>query len=125
MIAAFVNFSSSLHWILKQNKNTVIFCSGWQNSFSLEDSVFAGALVESLLQSGKYQLIGDEAFIAFELWKSAQPDYSRFLERGSHYKRLISYYPEDEIKYCFSMDKSTNVIVLENDMLVDITRRKD
>ena len=47
-IASFANLHVISKWLTDQNKNIVILCSGWKNTFSLEDTLCAGALVESL-----------------------------------------------------------------------------
>jgi len=121
MIAAFVNFTSSLNWILKQKRNTVILCSGWQNAFSLEDSVFAGALIENMLQSQNFETIGDSSIVSLELWKASQPDYTSFLKQATHRERLTQYYREEEIDFCFLKDITTNIIVLKNGELLNIS----
>lgn len=120
MIAAFVNFTSSLQWIMKQNKNTVIFCSGWQNTFSLEDAVFAGALIDRMMNEGNYEMTGDSSIVSLELWKAAQPDYTGFLRQGTHRNRLLQYYSEKEIDFCFSEDITRNIILLKNGELFDV-----
>ncbi len=46
-IGAFTNLSYLSEWLLTLKRNIVILCSGWKETFSLEDTVFAGALIES------------------------------------------------------------------------------
>ena len=71
-IASFVNLHSVGNWLLQQQKNIVILCSGWQNTFSLEDTLCAGALAELLVVSGQYSLRCDAAGAALTLWKTSR-----------------------------------------------------
>lgn len=119
MIASFVNMGSSLEWINNQNKNIVIFCAGWENNFSLEDTVFAGALIQSLSQKGSFRPHGDSSFVALRLWQSAENDHAGFLKNATHRNRLLKLYTEKEIDFCFSKDLAENVIILKNNMLVN------
>ena len=52
-MGAFINLQALTDWLVAEDKNVVILCSGWKNKFCLEDAIFAGALTEKLLdQSG-------------------------------------------------------------------------
>ena len=53
VIGAFVNISPLTEWLIEQQKDVVVLCSGWKNKFCLEDSLFAGALTERLLGTGR------------------------------------------------------------------------
>ena len=43
VVGSFLNISSLVDWILEQDKNVLLFCAGWKNRFSLEDTLSAGA----------------------------------------------------------------------------------
>ena len=49
VIGSFLNLSALCKWIIRQNRNVVLLCSGWKNKFNLEDALFAGAVIEELL----------------------------------------------------------------------------
>lgn len=51
-VGSFLNISALLRWLRMQNRYIVLFCAGWKNRFNLEDSVFAGAIAENLLNCG-------------------------------------------------------------------------
>ena len=44
-------------WLIKQNRDVILFCAGWKGRFNLEDTLFAGALVELLIASNLYESI--------------------------------------------------------------------
>jgi len=48
LIGSFLNLNAVGNWITEQDKNVIILCAGWKNKFNLEDTLFAGALVEYL-----------------------------------------------------------------------------
>src|SRR5690606_29182660 len=54
VIGSFLNLTALSDWLVKQNDNILLLCSGWKDKFNLEDSVFAGAVMERLLESGKF-----------------------------------------------------------------------
>ena len=52
VIGALVNLDVLTTWLIKQNKNTLCLCSGWQDKFNLEDTICAGAISEALINTG-------------------------------------------------------------------------
>ena len=50
VIGAFLNLTALSEWLVQQNENILLLCSGWKDKFNLEDSVFAGAVMERLLE---------------------------------------------------------------------------
>ncbi|MCC6541342.1 MAG: 2-phosphosulfolactate phosphatase, partial [Flavobacteriales bacterium] len=54
VVGSFLNLSALSAWLVKQDDNILLLCSGWKDKFNLEDSVFAGAVMERLLESGKF-----------------------------------------------------------------------
>lgn len=120
MIAAFVNMASSISWMSRQQKDIVIFCAGWENNFCLEDTVFAGVLIELLMKEGTFIPKGDSALVSLNLCREAGSNYAVFLKQASHRNRLLQFYNEQEIDYCFSTDIAENVIVLKDGFLINL-----
>ena len=48
VIGAFTNITALSDWLIKQDKNIILLCAGWKGRVNLEDSLFAGAVVERL-----------------------------------------------------------------------------
>jgi len=67
VLGAFSNITALSHWIADQKKHVIVLCSGWKNTFCLEDTIFAGALAEKLLQLKKYNINCDSAHAALDL----------------------------------------------------------
>jgi len=109
VIAAFSNLSAVCNWILEQQKNVIILCSGWKNTFSLEDTLCAGAIVEKLLASGKFISAGDATLAAQIIWIDAKENLFEAVKEGSHFQRLKSMGLDEDLEYCFLLD-TTRVV---------------
>ncbi|HLF33079.1 MAG TPA: 2-phosphosulfolactate phosphatase [Cyclobacteriaceae bacterium] len=102
VVGSFLNFSSVKTCLEESENEIVLACSGWEGGISLEDMIFAGALLEKLERH--YTPSGDAAITCLELWKSVQPGFRTWLRRSSHVQRLLKLGLEKDIDYCFSFD---------------------
>jgi 2-phosphosulfolactate phosphatase len=106
VIGAFINISAVNDWLIKEDKNVVILCSGWKNKFCLEDTLFAGALSERLLQSGKFITTCDATMASIDLWGLAKGDILAYIEKAAHRHRLKKLGLDDVIPYSFTADQT-------------------
>jgi 2-phosphosulfolactate phosphatase len=118
VIGAFTNITALCTWLKQQNKNVLLLCSGWKNRFNLEDTLFAGAVTNILLQEKNKFKSGDAALSASYLYQSAQTNPYKYLRNSSHTERLAAMGLKKDIKYCFSLDKTTVIPVLEGKYLI-------
>ena len=88
VIGAFINLTALTQWLFLQSSDVVILCSGWKNKFCLEDSLFAGALTEALLATGRFKTRCDSAEAALDLWSLAKEDIPGYIEKAAHRHRL-------------------------------------
>jgi len=109
--AAFSNLNAVCDWLVKQEKNIVILCSGWKNTFSLEDTLCSGALVEELELSGKFELSCDASFSALSLWLQSKHDIWKVVQKANHFQRLFNMGLTDDLKHCFALNSSSAVPV--------------
>ncbi|MCK6648800.1 MAG: 2-phosphosulfolactate phosphatase [Bacteroidia bacterium] len=117
VIGAFTNITALCNWLQTQDKNVLLLCSGWKNRLNLEDTVFAGAVAERLINSNLYQT-GDAALAALFLYQQAQQSQVKFFHNSSHSKRLAAMGLKKDIKYCFTLDQTSIIPVLEGKYLV-------
>jgi 2-phosphosulfolactate phosphatase len=110
-VAAFANLGAVTAWLNEQQKNIVILCSGWKNTFSLEDTLCAGALVEALEHSGEFSHICDASENALTLWKSSRNEMQEVVKKGNHYQRLVQLGQFDDLHHCFLLNTSEAVPV--------------
>lgn len=105
LVGSFANISRLTEYLLAAPRDVVIICSGWQQDFSLEDTLFAGALCHRLTKSGRYAIRQDAAVAAMELWTLCHDDPRAFCaNRASHIKRLEGFGATDDVNFSFLSD---------------------
>ena len=125
VIGSFLNLNAIGNWITEQNKNVIILCAGWKNKFNLEDTLFAGALVEYLSDSLNFNLnlSCDSAVAALDLWTIAKEDLLDYVEKTSHRHRLKRMVLDDVIEYCFTPNVSEVIPAYIDGKLIDISEK--
>ncbi len=109
LAAAFVNRLAVVQYVLAQQPETVwIVGSGWEGSFSLEDTACAGAIAHSLLEKLNYpldELAGnDEVIGAIALYLQWKDQLLELFHHASHGKRLLGLIGHEDLKYCAQTD---------------------
>lgn len=115
--AALVNLSAVMDWLETRQQDVVIFCAGWKNKLSLEDTVCAGALVDGLLKRG-FTAQDDAVLAARTLCHQAMTDPKKFLLAAAHRKRLMRLGLKRDIRYCLTPDQSSVIPILKGDRLI-------
>lgn len=121
VIGSFLNISALSEWLLKQNKNVLILCSGWRGRVNLEDSLFAGALTQELIRDGSYSNehdVEDSALMAMYLYEMAQKDPEKLLKICSHKRRFMKLNLKEDIRYCLTLNTTRKIPVLQGNELV-------
>ena len=118
LVGAFANITALTQRLLDDPQDLVILCSGWKNDFSIEDTLFAGALCQRLLTDGMYTTTHDAVQMANDLWLICKGDpYSYSLRHASHVQRLIGFGAERDIEFAFRNDTCPIVPVLKEGRL--------
>ncbi len=120
LIGSFLNLDILCEYLVAQKKDVVLLCAGWKNKFNLEDTVFAGAVVEKLTAEGSYQVDCDSAIAAKHLYNMAKNNLFDFLSDSSHRKRLAKLDLERDIKYCLTPNQCPVIPVMEGKYLVKL-----
>ncbi|MBW4673523.1 MAG: 2-phosphosulfolactate phosphatase family protein [Desmonostoc geniculatum HA4340-LM1] len=107
--AALINRAAVVQFLLEKQPETVwIVGSGWEGSFSLEDTVCAGAIAHSLLEQTKFspeELAGnDEVISAIALYSQWQDNLLGLFHQASHGQRLLRLDCQEDLKYCSQTD---------------------
>ncbi|HWK55787.1 MAG TPA: 2-phosphosulfolactate phosphatase [Parapedobacter sp.] len=116
VMGSFLNISSLTHWLRKQDGHVLLVCAGWKNHMSLEDTVFAGAVVDRLEASGVE--LDDAANAARSLYLNARDNLGAFLAKASHSKRMKHLRIEEDIAFCLQEDLVTAIPVMKKGKLV-------
>lgn len=109
LAAALINRAAVVQYLLDKQPETVwIVGSGWEGSFSLEDTVCAGAIAHSLVEKSQLppdELAGnDEVISAIALYSQWQNDLLGLFHQASHGKRLLRLESHQDLKYCAQTD---------------------
>ena len=123
VIGSFLNISAVAHWLIQQNSPVLIFCASWKDRFSLEDTVFAGALAQRLLDSGKFQTNCDAVTASVDLWELAKPNLLKYIQKSAQNARLASKGLDDCIEYCLTEDQTKVVPLFREDKLTDVSKK--
>ena len=116
--ASFVNFDAVADYLINQQQNIILFCSGWKGYFNLEDSIFAGKLAEILLQKG-FSTTDDSTLSSIYLHQKSDTDLFAFLNSSSHRNRLKTLNMEEDTKFCLQPDFQSDIVpILENKKLI-------
>ncbi len=118
VIGSFLNLDCLCEWLKGQDKNVLLLCSGWKNSFNLEDTILAGAMAEQLEPYFTLNRMCDAVIGAIHLYSIAKPDLNGFLERSSHRKRLERLHIDKDIEYCLTPNQAPVVPVMVDGALV-------
>ena len=120
LVGSFLNLSAVIRFLIKQERDVLLFCAGWKNKFNLEDTVCAGAMAEKLIESNLYSTICDSTYCAMDLWSVARHDLTGYIEKAAQRSRLRDKKLDDCIEYCFTSDITNKIPVMKNGVLVEI-----
>ena len=105
---ALTNRKAVAERIITLNKSEILILgSGWEGSYSLEDSLAAGALADYLIKNSdsKVNIVNDELNAALALWHYWKGDILKCLKIATHGKRLTSIGNyDDDFKCCAQLD---------------------
>ena len=79
---------------------------------NLEDTLFAGALIETL--DDHIELECDAPQASLQIYQQAKPNLFEFLKEASHVKRLANLNIFEDIKFCLTIDKYDVVPIFVN-----------
>lgn len=118
IIASFLNLSAVVAFLRKVSNSILIVCSGWKGKVNLEDTVFAGALVENLKDD--FVPACDAPIIAQRLYSEARRNLKEYLKDSSHIKRLQRLNIQKDIDFCLTEDQYDVVPVIRENRIIVI-----
>ncbi len=114
---SFLNLEALAGWLVNDGHDIVLLCAGWKDSFNLEDTLFAGALAESVKRKAPCRIDCDGTLMAMDLYGCASGNISKFLEKSSHYKRLSHLHHEEDMKFCLQHSVFEDIVgLVDGDM---------
>ncbi|MFC2126087.1 2-phosphosulfolactate phosphatase [Bacteroidota bacterium] len=102
ILASFLNISAVGRYLQKSKEDVIIVCAGWEGQVNLEDTVFAGALIDKL--SSTHQTVDDASKLSLISFKTLKKKLNESLLTGEHALRLIGLNLRKDIEYCLQWD---------------------
>ncbi len=116
VIGSFLNKTAVINYLQEQNQHVLILCAGWKGRVNLEDSLYAGAVVEGLQDT--FDCKADSAVIAQSLYEKAKNNLFEFLSECNHVKRLGKQKGVmKDIQFCLQEDVYNEIPVLKGEEL--------
>lgn len=109
LIGAFLNLDALVSYLSAIQKDVVIHCAGWQGTVNIEDTLFAGALIDKISDTRHFS--GDPALLALQLYSQHQDDLMKIARASSHAQRLKNFGIEKDLEFC--MDLSLYTVIPE------------
>ncbi|WP_143960131.1 2-phosphosulfolactate phosphatase [Litoribacter populi] len=120
LVGAFLNLHATAEYLKEKEHDIIIHCAGWKGKYNLEDSLYAGALIEALSETHTYDC--DGALANRALYLANKEDINGFLAQASHAKRLQNHNIEADIDFCLAVDKYELVARVDGGVLVKYER---
>jgi 2-phosphosulfolactate phosphatase len=121
IIGSFLNLEAVAHWVKEAAQDVLIVCAGWKGKVNLEDTLFAGALVDRLYPA--FTLGCDAPLVALHCYQGMQDNLLDHVMASSHAQRLKRLDIEKDISYCLQQDLFEVVPRLTNGSLVNVLSR--
>lgn len=118
IIGSFLNLAAIVDFLKNDNKPVILGCAAWKDRFNLEDTLFAGAVANSLQEH--FSINCDSTRAAIHLHEQSKGEYLDFLKNSSHYNRLSGYGLIKDLEYCTSTNLHPIVPILKGDKLVGL-----
>ncbi len=118
VIGSLNNLDALCQWLIAQNKDILLLGSGWKDKFNLEDTICAGAIADTLIESQNFFAEEDSTIAAKFIYRSAKENIFSFLKASSHRRRLQNLNLNEDVKYCLTPNILTVVPILKGDKIV-------
>ena len=115
---SFCNISAVCDFLVKEKSNIVLACAAWKNRVNIEDTLFAGAVINRIKQH--FETNCDATLIAESLYLQANGNLLDFMKEknASHYHRLMNFGLEEDIKFCLTEDNANVLSIYSGGRLI-------
>lgn len=118
LTGSFPNLDRVADYLLTQNKNVILGCSAWKDRFNLEDTLFAGAVIQKVKDA--FTIHCDSSIMAADMYALHQNDLNNFIRSTTHWHRLSSYGLEKDLEYCVSANVAPSLPIYINGALISV-----
>lgn len=121
VIGAFINMDALASWLIREEKDIVIFCAGWKGKFNLEDSLFAGALADIILKTPDFYTDCDSVQASLDLWSLAKYNLPEYIEKAAQRHRLKKLGLDDVLEYCHTLNLTKVIPILKDGYITELS----
>jgi len=125
VIGSFLNLTALSDWLVRQDGNVLLLCAGWKGKFHLEVSTFAGAVMDRLLESGRFGLEEDSSIAAQYLFHAARDNFMSILKAAPRRRRIEQLQMLPDVKFCLTADTTNVIPVLQDGVLVPMKHEQE
>lgn len=104
IIGSFLNLDAVCSYLVQSGKKVLLACSAWKDRINIEDSLFAGAVVDQI--KDHFMLKCDSTIMAHSLFLQSK-SYASILDSlkmSSHYSRLSGFGLQKDLAYCTTLN---------------------
>ena len=113
---SFPNLSAVCNFLIKENKNVILGCAGWKDRYNLEDTLFAGAVINRIKEN--FTIHCDSSLTAEQQYLLVKDNLYGFAPQLTHYHRLVDRFGLiEDIRFCLTPDVA-DVLPLYKDGLL-------
>lgn len=123
IIASFLNISAVAKYLIELNKPFEILCAGKNNSFCLEDTVFAGKLIAEILTQTEDVELTDSGLASVAIAKAFGKNLKKMFAESEHGKFLIESGFEEDLKYCAKLNVTEDIPVFASSVVKILQRQ--
>ena len=116
LIGSFLNLTALCDYLISKNSRVLLGCASWKDRFNLEDTLFAGAVVNQVQHA--FDINCDGARAAKHLYEQSKGNYIEFLTDSSHYRRLSAFGLQHDMEYCATADLHPVVPYLDGNQII-------
>jgi 2-phosphosulfolactate phosphatase len=114
---SFPNLGAVCEYLQSQNRNVVLGCAGWKDRFNLEDTLFAGAIIDRL--QDQFTIHCDSSLMASSMYRQQKEDLPGFAPHLTHYHRLVQRFGLiEDITFCLTPDVANVLPFYEDGKLI-------
>lgn len=112
---SFPNIGAVTDHLLSQNKNVILGCSAWKDRFNLEDTLFAGAVINNIKEH--FTIHCDSSLMAEQMYCQHENDLYNFIQHTTHWHRLAAYGLQKDLEFCVSKNVANVLPIYANNEL--------
>lgn len=113
---SFPNLNAVCTFLEQQHKNVFLGCSAWKDRFNLEDTLFAGAVINAVKQN--FTIHCDSSLMAEQMYLHHKNDLYAFARQTTHWHRLSKFGLDKDLDYCVTPNVANILPIYKNECLI-------